>query len=284
MPNDLQIPIVNGGASRSVASGYRPRRASEPGFRVMTIAAVAIGGVLAAGLGGWSLLARRPATVPLIEADSRPLRVKPENPGGLQVVGADEMGAGGVERLAPAPEAPAPQALRAQVQQAGPARLPAGAAPPAPVAPGAQVAASVAPAPGSSVSPLPDTPTREVPGGRAAADAAPRATLPGATLPSATTPTAAIPAAAPHNALPHSTTMVQLAAVASEAAAQAEWQRLSRRMPDLLGERRPVVQRAEAGGHAVYRIRTGGFADLAEATGFCMKVKAKGAACTLASF
>jgi len=77
---------------------------------------------------------------------------------------------------------------------------------------------------------------------------------------------------------------VQLAALETEALAQAEWQRLVKRMPELLGDRKPVVLKAERDGKVVWRIRTGGFADIAEATGFCVKVKARGAGCTLASF
>ena len=78
--------------------------------------------------------------------------------------------------------------------------------------------------------------------------------------------------------------MVQLAALDTEAAAQAEWQRLGKRMPELLGERKAVVQKAERDGKPFYRVRTGGFIDIADATEFCTKVRAKGGACTLASF
>ena len=78
--------------------------------------------------------------------------------------------------------------------------------------------------------------------------------------------------------------LVQLAAVGSEQVAQSEWQRLAKRMPDLLNDRRPLVQRAEHDGHVVWRVRTGGFADIAEATGFCARVRSKGGACSIASF
>ena len=78
--------------------------------------------------------------------------------------------------------------------------------------------------------------------------------------------------------------MVQLAAVDNEPAAQAEWQRLAKRMPDVLGGKHLVMQRAEHDGHAVWRVRTGGFADVADATGFCARVRAKGGAGTIASF
>ena len=79
-------------------------------------------------------------------------------------------------------------------------------------------------------------------------------------------------------------TLVQLAAVDTEQGAQAEWQRLAKRMPDALGDRRLVLQRAERDGKAVWRVRTGGFSDVADATAFCSRLRAKGASCTIAAF
>ena len=75
--------------------------------------------------------------------------------------------------------------------------------------------------------------------------------------------------------------MVQLAAVDTEAGAQAEWQRLQKRMPDLLGDKRPVFQKTERDGKVFWRIRAAGFADTADATAFCGKLRGKGGNCTL---
>ena len=83
---------------------------------------------------------------------------------------------------------------------------------------------------------------------------------------------------------PATGTLVQLAAVSSEEAAQSEWQRLAKRMPDLLSDRRPVVQRSERDGRTIWRVRTGGFTDTADATAFCVRVRGKGGACSIASF
>ncbi len=63
-----------------------------------------------------------------------------------------------------------------------------------------------------------------------------------------------------------------------------EWQRLSHRMPDLLAGRHPVVEKAESHGKTFYRLRTGGFSDIAQATAFCEEVRAKGSGCSLARF
>ena len=272
--DNLQIPPPQGG--QTIHSSYRAQPPGmDSGTRRLLLAAVALGGLLLAGTGAWALLGHRNTVVPVIEADTRPVRVKPDNAGGMQVAGSEEqaMGdqAGAAHVMAPAAEAPAPQALRAQLQPAAPTV--AAAAPPAP--------APALPAPASIAGPEAARPAADparaahlaarLPASSAAAAAPP------ASPPAASTPPVPVPAA---GAGP----MVQLAAVDNEPAAQAEWQRLAKRMPDVLGGRRPVVQRAERDGHSVWRVRTGGFADVADATGFCARVRAKGGACTIASF
>lgn len=77
---------------------------------------------------------------------------------------------------------------------------------------------------------------------------------------------------------------VQLAALQTQDAAMAEWQRLSKRFPDLLGSKQPAISRTERDGKIFWRLRAGGFADVASATAFCGQVRAKGASCSLASF
>lgn len=281
MPDDLHIPPIQG---RHIEyATYRPQQGGDRLTRSLLLAAAALGGVLALGMGGWALLGRHPAAVPVIEADTRPLRVRPENAGGMQVAGADEqvMGgqASGAQTMAPAAEAPAPQALRAQMQ---PAALP-GAVPDAVQAPTAPPPAATS---ATASSPL-DTPR---PTARAAAGATPPS-RPAAPAPA--TPTAAAPGAssatvasqpAPAASVTGGGTMVQVAAMKTEGEAQAEWQRLSKRMPDALSGRNAVVQRAERDGKQVWRVRTGGFADVAEATAFCVRLRAKGANCTIAAF
>jgi hypothetical protein len=178
-----------------------------------------------------------------VQADSRPIRVKPENPGGMQVAGADaDILSGGTEmkdgKLGPAPEAPAPQALTA---------------PPAPP----PVVAAAVPAPAPVVAATPAKPV--------AAKPAPAAEK--------------RPATPPANGA-----LVQLTAVQSEDAARSEWQRLSKRLPDLLGQRKPAFSKTEHDGKALWRVRTGGFADVPQATAFCEKVRAKGVGCSVADF
>jgi hypothetical protein len=77
---------------------------------------------------------------------------------------------------------------------------------------------------------------------------------------------------------------VQLAALPTEQAAMTEWDRLSKKLPDMLASRRPAVSRVEHDGKTYYRLRTGGFTDVAQATSFCQHVREKGLGCSIASF
>jgi cell division septation protein DedD len=72
---------------------------------------------------------------------------------------------------------------------------------------------------------------------------------------------------------------VQLAAMPSEEAAQAEWRRLQEQMPEILGGHQPLVTKVERDGKAFWRLRTGGFADSSEVTAFCAHIRAAGTAC-----
>ncbi|WP_240048462.1 SPOR domain-containing protein, partial [Crenalkalicoccus roseus] len=73
---------------------------------------------------------------------------------------------------------------------------------------------------------------------------------------------------------------VQLGALASEEAARSEWARLQRRVPELAG-RQPLVIRLDRGeGQApLWRLRTGGLADMEAARALCDAVRAQGGAC-----
>lgn len=215
--------------------------------RLLFMAAAGLGLVLVVGMGVWSFSGHRAAGIPVIEADTRPLRVKPENAGGMTVVGANDSvmgghgdGAGEVRDLAPEAERPDPQALRAQRQVASAAPMIATPAVTAGAVPSeAPVASNVMPA---VVRP--------------------------------------VPAAAP---VTTGTSMVQIAAVDSEALAMPEWTRLAHKAPELLGDRKPNVVRTEKDGKVFWRLRTGGFADTAAASEFCRKVRAKGLGCSITS-
>ena len=85
MSDDLSIPNPT----------YRvPRhhQGMDPGTRKLAMIAGGLGATLLVVVGGWSVIGHRSTTVPVVQADNRPIRVKPDNPGGMQVAGAEEIG------------------------------------------------------------------------------------------------------------------------------------------------------------------------------------------------
>ncbi|MBV9757128.1 MAG: SPOR domain-containing protein [Alphaproteobacteria bacterium] len=250
--------------------GHRFRRQPDPGMRRLGIIAGGIGGALLLIVGAWSVSRGHSHGIPVVEAPGGPLRVKPENPGGMQVAGADDPILSGdangkqPEALAPPPETPAPAALHAPHAEA-PKPPPAASAPAHPIIGATTPATAPAPPqrPATAEAPAAGTPARP---------------------PTPHAPPAKLLAAAEPATHPAGRTEVQLAAVTSEEAAKTEWDRLARRMPELLGGHRPLVIRAEHDGHVVWRLRTGGFGDAGAAGVFCEHVRAKGGGCAIASF
>lgn len=234
------------------------------------------GGVLAfvaAGAAGWWAIQRIGArSVPLVEADPRPFKVRPSDPGGLRVPNQGELvleragqrpaTASGTRApgLAPETEAPNIDRLRAAVAPppvvaSAPTWPPAGQGRPSGQPATAPATTAAAPAPSAQV------PTAQVPAAQAPA-AAP----------------AAEPARPP--AIGTGRVQVQLAALTSEDGARSEWERIGRRAPELFQGRSPAVVRLERDGQpALFRLRTGGFADQAAAREFCEAVRARGATC-----
>ena len=237
------------------SQSWRPQRherSLDPRVIRGALAAGWLVAFLGLGYGGYMMAGRVARPVPVVEADVRPVRVRPDNPGGMQVAGAEEQimggaGSGQADTMAPPPEVPQPQVLRAQIEAA---RQPS----PPPAQPVSLSTAPAAPPP-PAISAVPER----------------RVVVP-ATPPRAT----AAPAVGG--------LQVQLAALGTEAAATAEWQRLSKLMPDLFASRHPDVQRADRDGKTYFRLRTGGFTNVAQATSFCTQIKAKGAGCSIASF
>jgi hypothetical protein len=223
----------------------RHRHGMDPLTKRLALIACGLGGALIAVVGGWSMLNHHSGAVPVVQAENGPIRVKPANPGGMQITGANDdilSGSGnpGDDKLAPPPEVPKPQALgaaSAPVRTLAPEPTPVVAPTPAPV-----VAAKPVDAKPTAVV----APDHSAPGGKGA--------------------------------------LVQLAAVRSEADAKSEWERLSKRMPDLLAQRQPAFSKIDRDGQALWRVRTGGFADITQAKDFCDRVRAKGSGCTVADF
>jgi hypothetical protein len=254
--DDLSIPNpgYRGARAGRYGTGQQPARLGmDPDMRRMAMFAGGVGTVLVLLIGASALTSRRTGEVPVVTADARPLRVKPENAGGMKVLGADsDVFSGGLDsknvKLAPAAETPNTKAWQSASTAPAPAveaSVPATVAPPPPVKPAVVATSKVAPAP-----------------------------PPPKPMAAATPPAAAVSRSA----------MVQLAALSSEQAARGEWEALSKRMPDLLGSRQPSYSRTDRNGRTFWRVRTAGFTDVAQARGFCEKVRAKGVGCSVAEF
>ncbi len=101
-----------------------------------------------------------------------------------------------------------------------------------------------------------------------------------AVAPASTAAPAPATAAAPVN----SNILVQLAADVDPQGPKSSWQALNAKMPRLFAGHSPVYSHAKVAGVEFWRLRTGGFTDIAAARQFCAAVKAEGAACTVAGF
>lgn len=235
-------------AARLGEPAWRQGRRSRP--RVLLLVGVI---ALAAFLAAILLVGRGERAereIPLLVADGTPFRVRPADPGGLVVPHQDQLvyqrmaGTGPpsgrrIEVLLPPPEEP----------------LPRPAPPPAP--------APQPPPPAAELPPAASPPPAEAAAGAAAGMPVPP-------------PKPAAPPLAPLRA---AGVQVQLAAVATEAAVEPEWNRLRARLPDLLADRTLIASRGERDGQPFWRLRTGGFADLAAARAFCEQVRARGFTC-----
>jgi hypothetical protein len=249
--------------SDAMVPSYRVQR-DRPGIPWMMLAAA--GGLLAVGAvgaaGWWAFQSMGGGGVPLVEADPRPFKVRPGDPGGLRVPNQNALvlerpgsrqaqAAPRANGLVPEAEAPNLTLLRAAV------------APP-PV---------VAPRPVAPAAPQPDA----IVGAEPPQEDATLASLPFPPPAAPARPATAVSVPVP---VAGGRSLVQFAAVGSEDAARAEWDRLARRAPELFQGRSPVVQRVEReGGTPLFRLRAGGFADADAAAQFCEQARTRSLAC-----
>lgn len=266
------------------------------------------------GLVSWGhgLLTRDSGQIPFLRAESGPLKIAPEDPGGLKlartdlavsrIVGGQPVGA--EQGMAPDPEAlsdedqpqpwlakaPATEQAAAAPDQASPlgnaidqavARVleeqtADGSEAAAEEDEEAPVAATHSASVGSPPPLRPRAPTRAELAAAAAAAA-----------PAPTPVAAAVPAAAP---APVSSTglivgdvAVQLGAFNSQTIAESQWRRQMRRNEDLLGGFAHSVTTVESGGRTLYRLRVGPVTDRARAQELCAAMKSRNEACIVVS-
>jgi SPOR domain len=230
---------------------------SRPDRRLPMIFLTALAMALFAG-GLWFAYVqgtRHPATiaqgdaVPLIRADDRPTKVKPDQPGGMAIpdqnvsLYSDKPGGAPVEKLLPAAEQPMPRPASG-AKDAAPAPSAAATQPAARSANPPSAAAPVAQAPKAAAKATPSKPAAAAPGGKV---------------------------------------QLQLASLRSPEAAREDWSRLKRENPDLLGKLTAVAVRTDLGDKGIYyRVLAGSFGDEAEAEKLCGELKRRNLGCVLA--
>ena len=267
----------------------------------------------------WGMGQLQTVRLPVIVADTTPIKSRPESPGGIEVPNRDVAVLNDVvpdpekpqaERLLPPPEAPqmaptgAPQAEAPQVEPvtkveellgpplqtaAGPpSQMPVAEEAPLPAAPPAgppavpQVGPQVAAASPPEAAPERVLPEPVLPEPRAETLLAPEPPAP----PRAPVAAPSAPAREPAPqvaALPGAKTggfVVQLAALRAKDGARPAWARLQKAHPALLGQRELAIQKVDLGDRGIfYRVQAGFFADRAGARGLCTALKARGQDC-----
>jgi hypothetical protein len=213
--------------------------------------------------------------VPLIRADERPTKVKPDKPGGMEIPDRDKLiytqKRAAVEHLLPAPEKPM-------------------ARPTPPPTPSAQPEAAALPAsPEAAVAPSPPGPSQSAPSEATPAAASPATTAgpitetaPAATLPQQQSVVAVPTKPALASPQPAKTggVRLQLGSMRSEDAARREWDRIRRANPDLLGSLSATTERADLGDRGIfYRIQT---SPVADASRLCGELKRRNVGCIIA--
>jgi len=231
--------------------------------------------------------------IPLIRADEKPVKVKPDSPGGMVVPDQDKtvynsISPGSVptgpEKLLP--PAPVPQIPPAVPPQAMPT-VPAPAIPPtppsdaaAPAAPPAAVppASSQANAPAASPAAPPAAPA--TPPVAAAPVAPPAPTTPTTPAPPAPAPAAAAPNQSIASLIDNiSGYRIQLASVRSEEQAQATWARMQKSNGDVLSSLTMRAVKVDLGDRGTfYRVQAGPL-DESGAQSACSKLKSRSVDC-----
>lgn len=245
--------------------------------------------------------------LPVIVADNTPIKVRPADPGGIEVPNQNvavlndpvpDPQQPQSERLLPPPETPQPpQAAEPQTDAiakveellgppletaAGPdTKMPTAenAQPPAatgpPVVP--QVAAALPEVTPEPVLPEPPAEVVQSAPEPAEASAAAAPQVPAQVPTQAPAQVAALPAAQAGDYV------VQLAALKAQASARPAWTRLQKAHPVLLGDRELAIQRVDLGDRGIfYRVRAGFFADRAGALALCNALKTRGQDCLVA--
>jgi cell division septation protein DedD len=215
------------------------------------------------------------SVAPLIRADQQPFKVKPENPGGMEIPNQDKLI---YNEISPDGEVTKPDAERllppAEQPMARPTSDQANAAPAAQMPMPAVTIPSVGTAPRPAGTPA-YVPLAPMP--------APPVDHPGSAAPALPAVAPAQLAAAPATAGPvfANKWRVQLGAFRSNDDAQHQWARMRKDHPDLLGSLTLSVERIDLGPNRgiYFRMQAGPLPDRDVATALCARLKADHVGC-----
>ncbi|MFH1803609.1 MAG: SPOR domain-containing protein [Pseudomonadota bacterium] len=220
------------------------------------------------------------SNLPILLPEPGPVKVRPDNPGGMEVPHRDTTIYGqldeseqdpsvSLQELPDMPKAPEvtetmPEGDRDPASVEADDAVPNGLAPPPVPSPdavpsmdGAGMDKTAEPAP----APTPEQPVEEA---AKPVDPAP------------------VPAAAPPTPVSSDAYRVQLASVKEEAGAASEWKRISAKNSDVLGNLQMSVQRTDLGDKGIfYRLQAGPLADAAAAEKLCATLKERNVGCLI---
>ncbi len=236
------------------------------------VALVAIGATVALLTGDSGSPVAGSSEAPLIKADSEPVKLRPERPGGMEVLNRDKLvyrrleglaEPPAVERLLPEPEEPLPPPRPKPVPQ--PASAPATAPEPAP--PAGEAGKIVEPPPAATqekrnsllaARPPAKTDTAKSDTAKSDAEIAAKPQPPAESKPAFTA------------AKPTSAYQIQLIAVRKREQAEGMWKKLRSRHPDVFAKLEPEIARADLGNKGIlYRLRAGPIDSEAKARSLC---------------
>lgn len=260
------------------------------GFGAVTSLVLLIGG----GIWAWQMMQRDVSGVPVVRALEGPLRVAPEDPGGMQAahqgLSVNELAADGATGvpdeivLAPEPldlDQELSRPARDNAADAGPETLievglPMAGADPAEDPETAQKALGFVTPNRSAVTRSPRPAPRQTPApGQQAASRDTAAQDADTALAAAVANSVAADLSreggidVDPSSIGPGTRLVQLGAFDSSAEARAAWDALAQRFKPLLDDRGRVIEAAHSGGSVFYRLRAHGFSDERDARRFC---------------